>query len=105
VPLAFNLNDTQQAEINEVVTKFKEIYFGGGDPNLLKINDWVQFQSDSMFTFGIDRTLRYHANKSAPVYYYQFSKTGSMNVLKNFIGLAAQPGSMHTDVSKCSWGE
>jgi hypothetical protein len=103
VPIAFRLNDTQQAEINEVATKFKEIYFGGGDPNLLKINDWVQFQSDSMFTFGIDRTTRFHAKKSAPVYYYQFSKLGSMDVLKNAIGLALYPGSMHTDVSRKWW--
>jgi hypothetical protein len=98
VPLAFNLNNTQQAEITEVVTKFKEIYFGGGDPDFFKINDWIQFQSDTTFTFGIDRTLRYHANKSAPVYYYQFSKTGSMNVLKNALALGLVPGSMHTDV-------
>lgn len=96
VPIAFRLNNSQH--ITEVARKFKQIYFGGKDPSSSRINQWVQYQSDSIFNFGIDRTTRYIAAKGYPLYYYTFSKTGTLNVLKNFAGLRSYPGAMHADV-------
>jgi Carboxylesterase family len=98
VPYAFKLNKSNQAEINEVVTKFKQIYFNGSDPSLLEISDWVQFQSDSMFNYPIDRTIRYHAKKSAPLYYYTFSMDGAFNLLKGILLLTPYDGACHADV-------
>jgi hypothetical protein len=65
------------------------------------MQEWAQFQSDSIFNYGIDRTVRYHANKSSPVYFYQFSKQGTLNIIKqqNLLNDLFDPGVMHGDVS------
>jgi hypothetical protein len=102
VPYSFKLNpSTQQAQINEVATKFKQMYFYGLEPSALLMNEWAQFQSDSIFSYGVDRTVRYHAAKSSPVYFYQFSKQGTLNIIKqqNLLNDIFDPGVMHGDVS------
>lgn len=99
VPFSFGLNNvTQQAEYNEVATKFRQIYFNGLEPSQVDITKWTDFQSDSIFAFGIDRTVRYYASKSThPIYYYLFSYDGPWNGIKNQLFLDL-PGACHADV-------
>jgi hypothetical protein len=99
VPTAFKLNKTQLAEIDEIVAKFKDIYFNGSDPTSSSIFGWVQFQSDSMINYPVDRTIRFHAKKSPPLYYYTFSMNGAFNVVKNLLLLTSYDGASHGDVT------
>jgi hypothetical protein len=103
VPYAFNLNKTtQMKEILEVGASFRQLYFGGKVPTPNMMDAWVQFQSDHVFTFGIDRTVKSFANHSnVPVYYYRFSMDGALNAGKRTAGMAAFSGTMHVDVGNC----
>lgn len=103
-PKAFNLNKTtQQAEIAEVMTKFKSMYMYGEKPSLTNRKNWIQFQTDSVFSFGTDRVVRYFANKSSslPIYYYTFSMDGSRNMVKHTVQSPIE-GACHADVSQFS---
>lgn len=101
VPIAFELNKTQTVEIAEVGEAFRQKYFKGQQPSQAMMNDWVQFQTDAVFSYGVDRTIRYFANKSAevPLFYYTFSVDGALNMIKRTIGLSDHPGASHADVS------
>lgn len=53
-----------------------------------------------MFAHGIDKTAQYHATQqpsSAPVYLYQFSFDGSLNMVKTILLLNDYPGASHGD--------
>ena len=101
-PASFNLNRvTQQAQVNEVVASFRNIYFNGQNPSLALRFNWTQYQSDSHFSFSVDRTVRYHAaRQSQPIYYYKFSMDGSLNMIKRLLFLSDYDGAVHADVSK-----
>jgi hypothetical protein len=103
VPYAFNLSKTtQMKEILEVGASFRQLYFGGKAPTANMMEAWVQFQTDHVFAFGIDRTIKSFANHSnVPVYYYRFSMDGALNAGKRTAGMAAFPGAMHIDVENC----
>ena len=100
VPQSFNLNPaTQQAQINEVATTFRNIYFNGQHPNEAIRFNWTQYQTDSHFAFGIDRTVRYHApRQTQPIFYYKFSMDGSLNMIKRLLLLTDYDGAVHADV-------
>ena len=100
VPYSFGLNSlTQQLQINEVATKFKQMYFNSQNPSANIMAKWVDFQTDAGFSFGIDRTVRYYANKTThPLYYYLFSVDGATNMIKKVLNLNF-PGACHNDVS------
>lgn len=101
VPQSFNLNPaTQQAQVNEVAQTFRNIYFNGQHPSEPIRYNWTQFNSDSQFNFGIDRTVRYHsARQSQPIFYYKFSMDGSLNMIKRLLLLTDYEGAVHADVS------
>lgn len=100
VPYAFNLSKTSQMpEILEVGATFRQLYFNGAIPTQLLEKEWIQFRSDMVFTFGVDRTIRDTANHtSLPLYYYTFSYDGAMNMAKKLLGLNLRPGACHADV-------
>lgn len=101
VPGSFNLNpQTQQAQVNEVATTFRNIYFNGAHPSQAVRFNWTQYNTDMHFAFGIDRTVRYHsARQTQPIFYYKFSMDGSLNMIKRLIFLTDYPGAVHADVS------
>lgn len=101
-PQSFNLNPvTQQAQVNEVAATFRNIYFNGQHPSQAIRFNWTQYQTDSHFTFGVDRTVRYHAaRQSQPIYYYKFSMDGSLNMIKRLLLLSDYNGAVHADVSE-----
>jgi hypothetical protein len=99
-PQSFNLNSvTQQAQVNEVAATFRNIYFNGQHPSQAVRFNWTQYQSDSHFAFGVDRTVRYHAaRQTQPVFYYKFSMDGSLNMIKRLLFLPDYDGAVHADV-------
>ncbi|CRK86762.1 CLUMA_CG000594, isoform A [Clunio marinus] len=99
VPRSFNLNPlTQQAQVNQVAQTFRSIYFNGQHPHQGIVFNYTQFMTDHHFTFGIDRTVRYHApRQTQPIYYYKFSMDGSLNMIKRLLLLSAFPGAVHAD--------
>lgn len=98
-PHSFNLNpQTQQAEVNEVAASFRNIYFNGAHPSQAVRFNWTQYMTDAHFTFGSDRTIRYHSTRQTqPIYYYKFSMDGSLNMVKRLILLSDYPGAVHAD--------
>lgn len=51
-----------------------------------------------MFARGIDQTANIHAKiQDEPVYYYKFSFTGSLNLVKQLLLLQNYPGAVHGD--------
>lgn len=51
-----------------------------------------------MFARGIDQTANIHAkNQEEPVYYYKFSFTGALNLVKQLLLLQNYPGAVHAD--------
>jgi bile salt-stimulated lipase len=98
-PHSFNLNrQTQQAEINEVATTFRRIYFNGAQPSQANRFNWTQYMTDAHFTFGSDRTTRYHSERQTqPVYYYKFSIDAGLNMVKRLLLLSDYDGAVHAD--------
>lgn len=100
-PRSFNLNPvTQQAEAEEVAATFRNIYFNGQHPSQAIRFNWTQYMTDSHFSFGVDRTLRYHSERQTqPLFYYKFSMDGSLNLIKRLLLLSDYDGAVHADVS------
>lgn len=101
VPGSFNLNPvTQSAQTNEVATAFRNIYFRGQHPTHADMFNYTQYKTDHHFTFGIDRTIRYHsARQTQPIFVYKFSMDGSLNLIKRLLLLSDYEGAVHADVS------
>lgn len=99
VPQSFNLNPvTQAAQVNEVATTFRNIYFNGAHPSQAIRFNWTQYMSDSHFNFAVDRTVQYHASRQTqPVFYYKFSFDGSLNMIKRLLLLSDYQGAVHAD--------
>lgn len=103
VPQSYNLNPvTQAAQVNEVATTFRSMYFGGGHPSNAPGArfTYTEYCSDHHFAFGIDRTIRYHsARQTQPMYYYKFTMDGGLNMIKRLLLLTDYDGAVHADVS------
>lgn len=99
VPLSFNLNTAQHsAQINEVATTFRNMYFNGAHPSQAIRFNWTQMFSDHHFNFGVDRTVRYHSTRQTqPIFYYKFSFDGSLNMIKRLLLLTGYDGAVHAD--------
>lgn len=91
VPLSFNLNPvTQSAQVNEVATTFRNMYFGGQHPHAGIRYNYTVYNTDHQFSFFVDRAVRYHARRQTqPIFYYKFRYDGSLNMMKRLIGLAS----------------
>jgi hypothetical protein len=99
-PHSFNLNPSMTSEVNEVASTFRNIYFNGQHPSQSNRFNWTQYQTDAHFSFGVDRTVRYHAaRQTQPIYYYKFSMDGSLNLIKRLLLLTDYQGAVHADVS------
>lgn len=109
VPGSFNLHPTtHSAQVNEVAQAFRNIYFRGQHPTQADMFNYTQYKTDHHFTFGIDRTIRYHsARQTQPIFAYKFSMDGSLNMIKRLLLLSDYDGAVHADVSgsfKQRWG-
>lgn len=81
------------SQINEVAAAMRNYYFDGGHPTAQNKLNYSIFMSDHHFSYGVDRTVRYHARRqSQPIYYYKFGFDGSLNMMKRLLRLQDQPG-------------
>lgn len=93
----FNLVPGQHdPQINEVALAMRNYYFNGGhvsnEPGLPRYN-YSLYMSDHHFSYGVDRTVRYHARRqSQPIYYYKFGFDGSLNMIKRLLLLTEYAG-------------
>lgn len=84
------------SQINEVALAMRNYYFQGGhvsnEPGTPRFN-YSLYMSDHHFSYGVDRTIRYHARRqSQPIYYYKFGFDGSLNMIKRLLLLTDYPG-------------
>lgn len=88
---SFNLLPSQTAQVNEVATTFRNMYFNGGHPTMETRFNYSQFMSDHHFAYAVDRCVRYHARRQTqPIYYYKFDMDGSLNMIKRLLLLTVR---------------
>ncbi|XP_058812879.1 acylcarnitine hydrolase-like [Topomyia yanbarensis] len=95
VPYFWNINNGSTAS-SSVISAFQHNYFRGHPIDSSVDFEWAQYYGDHIFLFPIDYTTSVHAKGPAPVYYYQFSYDGDLNLYKKML-MIAHPGAVHTD--------
>lgn len=97
IPLQWNVSkDSPESE--SIVHDISEFYFQGRPLSTEVRHQYTQYNTDLMFARGIDITAKIHSSKQAePVFYYKFSFTGSLNVVKTLLFLNSYPGAVHGD--------
>lgn len=96
IPSEWNLQPGSQ-QASEVITTFRNIYFGGRVN--ITLNDsigWMQYVSDREFIFGVSKLARLHRAQQ-PVFYFQFSYSGSLSFIQRLSGLSSLNGAVHGD--------
>lgn len=118
IPKAWNVSEGSPLS-ESMIKNISEFYFNGqplsGDVKypytqvcmdddhfeqkiLLTFYSISQYNTDLMFARGIDRTAKLHAKiQDEPVYYYKFSFTGALNLVKDLLLLLNYPGAVHGD--------
>ncbi|XP_069678276.1 juvenile hormone esterase-like [Periplaneta americana] len=82
--------------VPEAAVKLRQFYFGGStNPTLLQL---INLDSEVEFTRNVYCTIKLQAAKStSPIYVYQFSFIGYMNIYKDKFGGSDIPGAAHAD--------
>jgi hypothetical protein len=90
----FNLvPGVHDSQINEVAMAMRNYYFAGGHPTQANAWNYSAYMTDHHFSYGVDRSVRYHARRqSQPIYYYKFGFDGSLNMIKRLLRLQDYPG-------------
>lgn len=97
VPKQWNIS-ADSPESQSIVNDISEFYFDGRPLSTEVRHQYTQYNTDLMFARGIDMTANIHSRKQVePVYYYMFSFTGALNLLKNLLSLNRYPGAVHAD--------
>ncbi|XP_055544880.1 esterase FE4-like isoform X2 [Wyeomyia smithii] len=95
VPYFWNIAASTSASAS-VINAFQQYYFQGQPIGASLDFEWAQYYGDHMFSFAIDYAARFHANRQTPVFYYQFSYDGDLNLYKQMLQIT-HPGAVHTD--------
>lgn len=97
IPVDWNVTQNSP-ESKEIVGRISEFYFQGQPLSRDVREAYTQYNTDLMFARGIDMTAKIHAEwQEEPVFYYLFSFTGALNLLKNLLFLHMYPGAAHAD--------
>jgi carboxylesterase type B len=97
IPSEFNVPHGS-ADADQIVQEIKDFYLGGQDLSDDLRWEWSKYCTDRHFIHGIDETVKIHAeHQTQAVYYYVFTFTGSLNLIKNFLLLGSFPGAVHAD--------
>lgn len=92
IPLQWNVSQSSP-ESDSIVNDISEFYFQGRPLSTAVRHQYTQYNTDLMFAMGIDMTANIHSKQQdEPVFYYKFSFTGSLNLLKNLLSLNMYPG-------------
>uniref|UniRef100_A0A9I3EI50 Carboxylesterase type B domain-containing protein n=1 Tax=Anopheles dirus TaxID=7168 RepID=A0A9I3EI50_9DIPT len=97
VPFFWHVADGSAAS-SQISGQFRQHYWQSRPLDASLDYEWTVYQSDHLFLFAIDQTVRLHAQTAtaAPLYYYQFSYDGDLNLYKKIFGVQ-HPGAIHTD--------
>lgn len=95
VPFFWNINDNTPSSA-AVSSAFQQHYFNGQPIGLGVFFEWSTYYGDHQYLFPIHYTAKVHGRGLAPVYYYQFSYDGDLNLYKKMLGIT-HPGAVHTD--------
>ena len=95
LPPSFNLHKGSP-QINVAINAFRNLYFGGNAGG--NLFNFIDILSDGIYRYPSYRTLRLlRSNSNQPIFLYEFSFDGSLNVLKKAYHLEAFPGASHAD--------
>lgn len=84
-------------QATEIITTFRNLYFGGRVNITLEDSiGWMQYVSDREFIFGVSKLARLHQAQQ-PVFYFQFSYSGSLSWTQRILGLTNLNGAVHGD--------
>ncbi|XP_019541630.3 carboxylesterase 5A [Aedes albopictus] len=95
VPFFWNINTGSPAS-SAVSSAFQQHYFNNQQLGLPLFFEWSKYYGDHLFLFPVHYTAQVHAQSLAPVYYYQFSYDGDLNLFKKSLGITL-PGAIHVD--------
>ncbi|XP_062535949.1 carboxylesterase 4A-like [Armigeres subalbatus] len=95
VPFYWNINAGSPTSA-AVSNAFSRHYFNYQPLSLNLFFEWSHYYGDHLFLFPIHYTAQIHAQGQAPVYYYQFSYDGDLNLFKKLLAIT-DPGATHTD--------
>lgn len=97
VPLSFNLSKNS-SDVKEVAAKFKNLYFNGQNLSKETLHEYSRYHTDAQYKFPTDRSIKIIAETSThPIYYYNFSFDGALNIIKGLLFLGSYPGACHAD--------
>ncbi|KAJ6637789.1 Juvenile hormone esterase [Pseudolycoriella hygida] len=97
VPRTWNVSKGSDESIS-ITNDISQFYFAGRQLSRDVRYQYTQYNTDLMFAFGIDQTANIHASiQDEPVYYYKFSFTGALNLVKQLLLLQNYPGAVHAD--------
>lgn len=97
IPLQWNVSQ-DSPESRSIVHDISEFYFQGRSLSTAVRHEYTKYNTDLMFARGIDMTANIHSKKQdEPVFYYKFSFTGSLNLVKSLLFLNNYPGAVHAD--------
>lgn len=97
IPLQWNVS-ADSPESKSIVDEISQFYFDGRPLSTSVRHEYTQYNTDLMFARGIDMTASIHSKKQTEsVYYYKFTFTGALNLLKNLLSLNRYPGAVHAD--------
>lgn len=96
IPREWNIEPNTQTA-SQMITAIRNTYFGGRltvTPDMEW--EWSNFVSDREFILGVSRAANWHVNFQ-PTYYFKFSYSGSLNLLKIALRLGEFPGKYKID--------
>jgi bile salt-stimulated lipase len=95
VPVSFNLK-SNSCEMKEAIQAMRQLYFCGRENGTLL--EWLRVYTDEIFRFSMDRAARFYADSSKhPIYFYEFTFDGSLNLFKKLLHLQRYVGASHGD--------
>ncbi|CAG9798643.1 unnamed protein product [Chironomus riparius] len=98
VPLSYNLNSSNVAQIVEVANAMRDKYFQGQKLTNNMKDQFAVYNTDSMFKFTTDRALKiFSQNPNTTIYNYEFSYDGAYNMVKLFLFVKGYEGACHGD--------
>lgn len=84
--LPADLHFKTEEEKNEIIKEIKNYYFKGKVINHERLEEYINYFSDTMFKYSIMKSAKYHSSLSNnPVYLYEFSYVGKLNIQHKYM--------------------
>lgn len=83
--LPADLTFTDETSKHSFISDIKKQYFKNEEVTHDNLQAYIDYFSDSMFKYGIVRSARLHANQNKPVYLYEFTFVGNLNMKHQYM--------------------